>query len=119
MQNAKCEFLHFAFCILHSASGRTGMLQSNPADIFMRSSDSRWMLEVEGFDPSLEPTIEAVLAMVNGYLGTRAALEEGSAVSRPATLIAGVFNTPDHPQTAELEAPIPELVVAPDWSHVR
>src|SRR5919108_5494850 len=95
------------------------MLDTNPAEIFMRSSDSRWMLEVEGFDQSLEPTIEAVFALVNGYLGTRAAVEEGSDVSRPATFIAGVFNTPAQPQTPELEQPIPELVVAPDWSRLR
>ena len=95
------------------------MTQNNPAASFTPSNDSRWLLEVTGFDPNLEPTIEAVLAMVNGYLGTRAALEEGSAVSRPATFIAGVFNTPARPQTPELEKPIPELVVAPDWSRVR
>src|SRR5262245_31327637 len=95
------------------------MTQRNPAEYFMPSDDSRWTLEVEGFDPVLEPTIEAVFAMVNGYAGARAAVEEGSAVSRPATFIAGVFNTPDHPQTPELEQPIPELVVAPDWSRLR
>lgn len=95
------------------------MTQRNPLEDLISGGDSRWMLEFEGFDPNLEPTIEAVFAMVNGYLGTRAALEEGSDVSRPATLIAGVFNTPDRPQTVELEAPIPEIVVAPDWSRVR
>jgi trehalose/maltose hydrolase-like predicted phosphorylase len=86
---------------------------------FKPSDDSRWTLEVAGFDPQLEPTIEAVFALVNGYQGTRAALEEGSPVSRPATFIAGVFDTPGRPQAAELESPIPEIVVAPDWSRVR
>ena len=40
-------------------------------------------------------------------------------VSRPATFIAGVFNTPAQPQTAELDEPIPEIVVAPNWSRLR
>ncbi|MFL5802015.1 MAG: glycoside hydrolase family 65 protein [Roseiflexaceae bacterium] len=95
------------------------MREHDSAEPFTLSADSRWMLEVAGFDPQLEPTIEAVFALVNGYQGTRAALEEGSPVSRPATFIAGVFDTPDRPQTAELESPIPEIVVAPDWSRVR
>src|SRR5215217_4392491 len=86
---------------------------------FVPSDDPRWQLTIPDFDQELEPTIEAVFAMVNGYIGTRAAVEEGSAVSRPATFIAGVFNTPAQPQTPELEDPIPELVVAPDWSHLR
>jgi trehalose/maltose hydrolase-like predicted phosphorylase len=87
--------------------------------IFPSLSDSSWLLEIEGFDPALEPTIEAVCALVNGYGGTRAAIEEGSAVSRPATFIAGIFNTPAQPQTPELDEPIPEIVVAPNWSRLR
>src|SRR5262245_18612959 len=95
------------------------MTERNPAAYFTPSDDSSWTLEVHDFDRQLEPTIEAVFAMVNGYLGTRAAVEEGSPVSRPATFIAGVFNTSELPQAPELEAPIPEIVVAPDWSRVR
>jgi trehalose/maltose hydrolase-like predicted phosphorylase len=87
--------------------------------IFPQLSDSGWLLEIDGFDPALEPTIEAVCALVNGYGGTRAAIEEGSAISRPATFVAGIFNTPAQPQTAELDAPIPEIVVAPNWSRLR
>src|SRR3954453_20077360 len=86
---------------------------------FPSLSDSSWLLEIAGFDPTLEPTIEAVWALVNGYGGTRAAAEEGSAISRPGTFIAGIFNTPAQPQTAELDEPIPEIVVAPNWSRLR
>src|SRR5205085_11483569 len=82
-------------------------------------SDTSWLLEIDGFDPALEPTIEAVCALVNGYGGTRAAMEEGSPVSRPAAFIAGIFNTPAQPQTPELDEPIPEIVVAPNWSRLR
>ena len=83
--------------------------------IFPQLSESSWLLEIDGFDTALEPTIEAVCALVNGYGGTRAAIEEGSAGSRPATILAGVFNTPAQPQTPELDEPIPEIVVAPNW----
>jgi len=89
------------------------------ATLFPQLSDTSWLLEIEGFDPALEPTIEAVCALVNGYGGTRAAVEEGSAVSRPGTFIAGIFNTPAQPQTPELDEPIPEIVVAPNWSRLR
>jgi kojibiose phosphorylase len=95
------------------------MAEQPTSDLFIPAGDSRWTIEVSGFDAALELTIEAVLALANGYCGTRGAIEEGSPVSRPSAFIAGVFNTPAQPQTAELEAPIPELVVAPDWSRVR
>src|SRR5262245_41300339 len=98
---------------------RRVMATDTTASRFVLGADSGWTIEVAGFDPALEPTIEAVLALANGYSGTRAALEEGHAVSRPATFIAGIFNTPAHPQAPELEQPIPELVVAPDWSRIR
>lgn len=86
---------------------------------FLLTDDERWLLQFEGFDPEQEPRLEAVCALVNGYQGTRAAVEEGHPAARPGTFIAGVFNTPEAPQAAELEAPIPELVVAPAWSALR
>ncbi len=95
------------------------MAEQEHPTIFPQLNDSSWLLEIDGFDPALEPTIEAVCALVNGYGGTRAAMEEGSAGSRPATFIAGVFNTPAQPQTPELDEPIPEIVVAPNWSRLR
>jgi trehalose/maltose hydrolase-like predicted phosphorylase len=96
-------------------------------DGFPKDLDPRWILSVDGWLPGREPGIEAVFALVNGYLGTRAAVEEGSDVSNPATFINGVFDTvteevvqaaatPEHQITA---APTPELVVAPDWSRLR
>jgi len=95
------------------------MSKQEHTTIFPQLSDASWLLEIDGFDPALEPTIEAVCALVNGYGGTRAAVEEGSAISRPAMFIAGVFNTPAQPQTPELQEPIPEIVVAPNWSRLR
>jgi kojibiose phosphorylase len=86
---------------------------------FTLTADSRWLLRIEGFTPDYEAQAEAVLALVNGYQGTRAACEEGHPSARPATFLAGIFNRPDAPQSAELESPTPELVVCPDWSHLR
>lgn len=86
--------------------------------LFSLTADPTWLLRIDGFTPEREAQAEAVLALVNGYQGTRAALEEGHPAARPATFIAGVFNTPAAPQAPELEAPIPEVVVGPAWSQV-
>lgn len=96
-------------------------------ELFPKHLDRRWILTVDGWVPGREPGIEAVFALVNGYLGTRAALEEGSDVSDPATFINGVFDTVTEevmqaaatPEHQIIAAPTPELVVAPDWSKLR
>lgn len=103
-------------------------MQTDPlADLFALDQDERWLLQIEGWTPKQEPAIEGALALVNGYLGTRAAVEEGSSISAPATFINGIFDaasesvaqaaaTPEHQIIA---APTPEIVVAPDWSRLR
>lgn len=83
--------------------------------IYRPTSDPTWLLTVDGFDPALEPTVEAVQALVNGYHGTRASVEEGSSASKPGAFIAGVFNTPARPQAPELQEPISEIVNTPNW----
>ena len=96
-------------------------------DVFAMDLDPRWVMTADGWVPRREPGIEAVFALVNGYLGTRAALEEGSAASDPATFINGVFDIPTEevvqatatPEHQIIAAPTPELVVAPDWSRLR
>ncbi|MCA1716810.1 MAG: glycoside hydrolase family 65 [Actinobacteria bacterium] len=96
-------------------------------DVFATHRDPRWVLTADGWEPRREPGIEAVFALVNGYLGTRAAVEEGSDVSDPATFINGVFDTVTEevaqaaatPEHQVIAAPTPELVVAPDWSRLR
>jgi kojibiose phosphorylase len=96
-------------------------------DLFAIDHDHRWLMTIDGWEPKHEPAFEAMLALVNGYLGTRAAVEEGSAASTPATFLNGIFDaatkevaqagaTPDFQVIA---APTPELVVAPDWSRIR
>jgi kojibiose phosphorylase len=99
----------------------------DPRDDFALDTDGRWLLTVEGWEPGHEAAVEGALALVNGYLGTRAAVEEGSGASAPATLLNGVFDattlaaaeaaaTPERPVAI---APTTELVVAPDWSRLR
>ncbi|HEX8131892.1 MAG TPA: glycoside hydrolase family 65 protein, partial [Actinomycetes bacterium] len=96
-------------------------------DEFTTDPDPRWLLVVDGWAPAREPGIEGALALVNGYLGTRAAVEEGSGASTPATFLNGLFDTPTEtaaqaaatPERQIIAAPTPELVVAPDWSRLR
>ncbi len=95
--------------------------------LFDVDSDPRWLIEIDGWHPDKEAGVEAVCALVNGYCGVRAAVEEGSAASNPATFLNGVFDavhelvaqsaaTPEHQVIA---APTPELVKAPEWSQLR
>lgn len=95
--------------------------------IFRVDEDPRWLLTIDGWNPTWEPAVESVCALVNGYCGVRAAVEEGSHASNPGTFLNGVFDaahelvaqaaaTPEHQVVA---APTPELVKAPDWSRIR
>jgi kojibiose phosphorylase len=96
-------------------------------DEFAVDPDPRWLLVADGWAPAREQGIEGALALVNGYLGTRAAVEEGSGASTPATFLNGVFDTATQaaaqaaatPERQIIAAPTPELVVAPDWSRLR
>lgn len=78
-----------------------------------RTSDARWWLTEEGFTLAREHEIESLLAIANGYVGNRASLAEGSALSAPATFAAGVFTHSQKPGA------IPELMVLPDWTGIR
>ena len=75
--------------------------------------DPTWRFEVKGFDPFREREVETWLTVANGETGTRGALEEGSAVSTPATFVAGVFG--DGTGETAFRQPVP----APDWTGLR
>jgi trehalose/maltose hydrolase-like predicted phosphorylase len=100
---------------------------SRHGDLFEPDTGPRWLLTADGWAAKREPAIEGAFALVNGYLGTRAAVEEGSGASAPATFLAGVFDTATQsaaqaaatPQHQVVAAPTAELVVAPDWSRLR
>lgn len=76
-----------------------------PAD---GETDAAWLVVEEGYVPAREHEVESLLAIGNGYLGSRASLAEGSASSAPATFVAGLYDTtPGSP---------PALARAPDWA---
>ncbi len=77
------------------------------------SPHSAWRFDVKGFDPFREREVETWLTVANGESGTRGALEEGSAVSTPATFVAGVFG--DGTDEPRFRQPVP----APDWTGLR
>jgi kojibiose phosphorylase len=68
--------------------------------------DDAFLLVEEGFNSLREREIESLFAVGNGYLGTRASLEEQGKHCSPATLVAGVYD-----QAGSIE----ELVIFPDW----
>lgn len=80
---------------------------------FAPPRDAGWAIIESGFDMAREHEIESLLAIANGYVGVRGSIAEGSEVSRPATFLAGVFE-----QSSDV-APVPELVIAPDWGRLR
>lgn len=75
--------------------------------------DPAWRYEAAGFDPFRERELETLFTVANGESGTRGAVEEGSAFSTPATLVAGVFG--DGTGEPRFRQPVP----APDWTGLR
>jgi len=57
------------------------------------TDDPGWILVEEGFTLSREHEVESLFAIGNGYAGSRGSLAEGSALSAPATFVAGVFDS--------------------------
>jgi trehalose/maltose hydrolase-like predicted phosphorylase len=89
-------------------------LETVPLDLpASPTADLAWLLVEEGFTLPREHEIESLFAVANGYLGTRGALDEGSTISAPATVLAGVFGLLD-PQGG-----VPEFVPVPDWTRLR
>ena len=57
------------------------------------TDDPGWILVEEGFTLAREHEVESLFAIGNGYAGSRGSLAEGSALSAPATFVAGVFDS--------------------------
>lgn len=76
------------------------------------TTDESFLLVEGGFNPLREREVESLASVSNGYLGTRASLEEQGPASGAATLIAGVY---DIGENDGLE----ELATAPDWLFTR
>jgi trehalose/maltose hydrolase-like predicted phosphorylase len=97
--------------ILHDQLARCEIVAQR--DFPEPARDPAWRFEVKGFDPFREREVETWLTVANGESGTRGALEEGSAVSTPATFVAGVFG--DGTGQPAFRQPVP----APDWTGLR
>lgn len=97
---------------LPDAAGAEGVAPPRLALPVNPTDEPDWRIVEEGFTPTREHEIESVFAVANGYVGTRASLTGGSAFSKPATFVAGVFAV--NPQV-----PIPGFAVMPDWTHLR
>ena len=74
------------------------------------TDDPAWILVEEGFTLAREHELESLFAIGNGYVGSRGSLAEGSALSAPATFVAGVFDSEP--------GSVPELAPMADWSRL-
>jgi len=81
--------------------------------VFATPRDAAWVIEEPGFDLAREHEIESLLAIANGYVGSRGSIAEGTSVSRPATFLAGAF------EPSNDVSQVPELVIVPDWSRLE
>ena len=110
--------------VLHAGGGPIAFLDILHDQLAMReivaqrsfpepNADPAWRFEVKGFDPFREREVETWLTVANGETGTRGALEEGSAISTPATFVAGVYG--DGTDDPPFRQPVP----APDWTGLR
>jgi len=76
------------------------------------AQDRLWQITEYPFQPDKQLYHETIFTLGNGYLGCRAAFEEGYVGETPTTLVHGIFN---HAEGAL----VPELVNVPDWTGVR
>ena len=72
--------------------------------------DPGWILVEEGFTLAREHELESLFAIGNGYAGSRGSLAEGSALSAPATFVAGVFDSEP--------GSVPGLAPTADWTRL-
>jgi trehalose/maltose hydrolase-like predicted phosphorylase len=78
----------------------------------MSAQDRLWKIVEYPFYPEKQLFYETIFSIGNGYLGSRAAFEEGFEGDTPATLVHGIF---DHAPGAL----VPELVNVPNWIGIR
>lgn len=77
------------------------------------TKDANWSLLEEGINPAREHEIESILALGNGYIGTRASIAETGRASHTSTFAAGIYVM----DSGDCELG-PRLAVLPNWSHV-
>ena len=82
--------------------------------------NDNWQLEYHDYDQKKERSREALLAIGNGYFGTRGAMEESVAnpVNYPGTYIAGIYNRLIT-KIQDRDVVNEDFVNCPQWSRVR
>ena len=75
------------------------------------SADTFWILEEHDWDWNRQNVRESQFALGNGFIGTRSALEEIPAGSRPGTYLAGVFDRTGAQVTDLVNFPNPFRVI--------
>jgi len=83
-------------------------------------SINEWSLIYNDFKPDLEKSRETLLAVGNGYLGSRGAMEESLAgdVHYPGTYVAGLYNRLIS-KVGDRDIENEDFVNCPNWSRVR
>ena len=78
--------------------------------------EDRWSIVYHDYDPEKEKSREALLAVGNGYFGTRGAMEETSAgeANYPGTYMAGMFNRRVS-KVADRDIENEDFVNCPNW----
>ena len=74
-------------------------------------SDEKWLICQDEYLISENLKLETDFTLSNGYAGIRGCFEEGSALERPGTYVAGVFD--------KSEATVRELVNLPSWIPIK
>lgn len=83
-------------------------------------ADPLWRLDIDGYNASLEHSVESRCVTANGALGVRGALPQPTRASNPAMFVAGLFDTTDADTTwnkASRTPPLPALVPLSDPTH--
>ena len=78
--------------------------------------DAQWSLAYYNYDPQKEGTREALCTIGNGYMGTRAALEESGAdgANYPGTYLSGLYNRLTS-EVSDREVVNEDFVNCPNW----
>ena len=79
-----------------------------------------WSLEYDDFDPAKEKSRESLLAIGNGYLGSRGAMEEATAgeFNYPGTYVAGLYNRLIS-KIADRDIENEDFVNCPNWISIK
>ncbi|MGZ6387794.1 MAG: glycoside hydrolase family 65 protein [Ktedonobacterales bacterium] len=80
---------------------------------FHSADDPNWLLEAHAYIPALEHDIETRLAIGNGLLGIRGALDMPTRASHPRTFVAGLFAP-----RGRASFHLPALTPVPDWMSI-